>query len=175
MTALNDFLAWAPIGLPAYVFLITLVVFVHELGHFSVARWFGVRVEVFSIGFGREIFGWFDRKGTRWKISWVPFGGYVKFFGDADAASTPDREKISRLTPAEQKVSFPHKPLFQRALIVAAGPVANFILAIAIFATFLFIFGHASIPARVGSVTPNSPAQVAGIKAGDLITSVNGE
>lgn len=175
MTAIHDLLQWAPLGFPAYVFLITVVVFFHELGHFAVARWCGVRVETFSIGFGPEIIGWFDRKGTRWKISWVPFGGYVKFFGDADAASIPDREKLLWLSAAERMIAFPHKPLFQRAAIVAAGPVANFLLAVVIFATFLFIFGHASIPARVGSVTPHSPAETAGIKKGDLIRSINGE
>src|SRR5437868_13965382 len=108
MTAIHNLFLWAPLGLPAYVFLITVVVFFHELGHFAVARWCGVRVETFSIGFGPEIIGWFDRKGTRWKISWVPFGGYVKFFGDADATSVPDREKMQRLSAADQRIAFPH-------------------------------------------------------------------
>jgi regulator of sigma E protease len=175
MTALNDFLAWAPIGLPAYVFLITLVVFVHELGHFSVARWFGVRVEVFSIGFGREIFGWTDKKGTRWKISWIPFGGYVKFFGDADAASTPDRAKVSRLTEAEKSVAFPFKPLHQRAAVVAAGPVANFILAIVIFTLFFLVYGHTAVPPVVGEVRAHSVAEQVGIKKGDIVRTINGK
>ena len=138
MTAIHNLFQWAPLGLPAYVFLITVVVFFHELGHFTVARWCGVKVETFSIGFGPEIVGWFDRKGTRWKISWIPFGGYVKFFGDADAVSTPDREKLERLSTADRRIAFPHEPLLQRAAIVAAGPVANFLLAIVIFAAFLF-------------------------------------
>jgi regulator of sigma E protease len=175
MQALHDLFNWVPLGLPAYIFLITVVVFFHELGHFAVARWCGVKVETFSIGFGREIFGWFDKKGTRWKISWIPFGGYVKFFGDADAASTPDRERISSLSEAEKKVSFPHKPLYQRAMIVAAGPVANFILAIVIFSSFFYFFGHATIPARIGSIKPNSPALAAGLKPGDLVRSIDGE
>ncbi|HEX2591113.1 MAG TPA: RIP metalloprotease RseP [Rhizomicrobium sp.] len=175
MTAVHDLFQWAPLGLPAYVFLITVVVFFHELGHFAVARWCGVKVETFSIGFGPEIVGWFDRKGTRWKISWIPFGGYVKFFGDADAASTPDRELVSRLTEEEKRVSFLHKPVYQRAMVVAAGPIANFILAVVIFAGFLFAFGHVSMPPIVGSVAPHSAAEAAGIKKGDIIRSINGE
>jgi len=108
-----------------FILLVTPVVFFHELGHFSFARLFGVRVETFSIGFGPAIVSWMDRKGTRWKISWIPLGGYVKFFGDLDAASTPDREATEKMSAAEKAVAFPFKPLYQRALIVAAGPAAN--------------------------------------------------
>src|SRR5258706_14168173 len=130
-------MGWAALGLPAFLFVITVVVFFHELGHFLVARACGVRIETFSIGFGPAIGSWMDRKGTRWKISWVPLGGYVKFLGDADAAGTPDREAAAKLPSAERLHAFPFKPLYQRAAIVAAGPVANFILAIVIF-SFVF-------------------------------------
>src|ERR671933_1377790 len=109
------------------------VVFVHEFGHFLAARWCGVRVTAFSIGFGREIAGFTDRHGTRWKLSWIPLGGYVKFLGDDNAASTPDQAALARLTEAERRRSFFYKPLPQRAVIVAAGPIANFVLALAVF------------------------------------------
>src|SRR5690242_1546741 len=175
MTAIADLFHWVPLGLPAYVFLITVVVFFHELGHFAVARWCGVKVETFSIGFGPAIFSWMDRKGTRWKVSWIPFGGFVRFFGDADATSAPDREKISGLSEAEKRVAFPFKPIYQRAMIVAAGPVANFILAVVIFASFFYLFGHASVEPVVGYVTPHSSADAVGIKKGDIIRSINGE
>lgn len=158
----------------AFVLMITPVVFFHELGHFSVARLFGVKVETFSIGFGPAIASWIDRKGTRWKISWFPLGGYVKFFGDLDAASTPDREKIENMSAEERAGAFPFKPLYQRALIVAAGPVANFILAIAIFAIFFLIFGASVARPVVNQVVHASPAEAAGFKVGDLITEVDG-
>src|SRR5436309_10343956 len=108
-----------------FLFVLTLVVFFHELGHFVIARRCGVRVLVFSIGFGPELFGFNDRHGTRWKVSAIPLGGYVKFFGDENAASVPDAETIGQMTEAERRVSFFYKPVSQRAAIVAAGPVAN--------------------------------------------------
>lgn len=174
MTALHGFLAWLPSGLPAYIFLITVVVFFHELGHFMVARWCGVAVETFSIGFGPEIVGWNDRHGTRWKISWIPFGGYVKFLGDIGAASTPDRDLLEELPEEERARAFPLKPLWQRAVIVAAGPFANFILAIAIFTALFMIFGQNYNEPVVDGVQPGSAAAVAGIQKGDIIRSVNG-
>jgi regulator of sigma E protease len=174
VSVLHDLFAWAPIGLPAFIFLITLVVFFHELGHFLVARACGVAVETFSIGFGSEIFGWTDRKGTRWKISWLPLGGYVKFLGDENAASTPDRERIAKMDDAERSNAFSLKPLYQRALVVLAGPVANFILAIVIFTLLYAFVGAKALSTTVGSVTPKSPAAAAGIKPGDKITAVNG-
>ena len=173
-SVLHDLIVWAPVGLPAFVFLITLVVFFHELGHFLMARACGVAVETFSIGFGGEIFGWNDRKGTRWKISWLPLGGYVKFLGDENAASTPDRERIAKMDEAERSNAFPLKPLYQRALVVVAGPVANFILAIVVFTLLYTFVGAKALSTTVGSVTPNSPAAMAGIKPGDKITAVNG-
>src|SRR5436853_5217459 len=117
-----------------FLFVLTIVVFFHELGHFLVARLCGVRVLTFSIGFGPELIGFNDRHGTRWKISAVPLGGYVKFFGDDNAASVPDEAAVAAMTPAEQRESFFHQPVGRRAAIVVAGPVANFVLAILVFA-----------------------------------------
>src|SRR5881275_1110653 len=117
-----------------FLFVLTLVVFFHELGHFVVARWAGVRVLTFSIGFGPELFGFNDRHGTRWKVSAIPLGGYVKFFGDENAASVPDQDTIAQMNERERQQSFFHKPIAARAVIVAAGPIANFILAVVIFA-----------------------------------------
>src|ERR1700756_3706245 len=115
-----------------FLFVLSLVVFFHELGHFLVARWCGVRILVFSIGFGPEIVGFNDRKGTRWKISASPLGGYVKFFGDENAASVPDAATVAQMSESERKVSFFHQPVWSRAAVVVAGPLANFILAIVI-------------------------------------------
>jgi len=172
--ALRGVIDWLPLGLPAWLFVITVVVFFHELGHFSVARYFGVKVETFSIGFGPEIFGWTDKKGTRWKISWLPLGGYVKFFGDADAASRPDREGEKAMTAKERSESLLGKPVFQRMAVSAAGPFANFILAIVIFTAVFMLFGRLAQPAVIGSVQPGSAAQDAGIKPGDLVKDING-
>jgi regulator of sigma E protease len=158
----------------AFLVLITPVVFFHELGHFSVARFFGVKVETVSIGFGPANGRWVDRKGTLWKLSWFPLGGYVKFLGDLDAASTPDRERLDKMPDAERAAAFPYKPLYQRALIVAAGPIANFVLAIAIFTAFFMIFGGMVAPAIVDKLVPGGVAQAAGFKPGDLITEVDG-
>src|SRR6266481_4578213 len=174
MSALQGLASWSVYGIPGFLFLITVVVFFHELGHFSVARFFGVRIETFSIGFGPAIVKWKDRQGTLWKISWIPLGGFVKFFGDADGASTPDREGAARMSAADRAVAFPFKPLWQRALIVAAGPVANFILAFVILTGFYMAIGRIVAPAYVTSVRPNSAAQVAGIKAGDLLVEIDG-
>jgi regulator of sigma E protease len=157
-----------------FFLIITPVIFFHELGHFAVARFFGVRVETFSIGFGPAITSWVDRKGTAWKISWIPLGGYVKFFGDLDAASTPDHEATAKMTAQERTVAFPFKPLYQRALIVAAGPVANFILAIGILTAFLWASGAIIAPARISEIVPGGAAQSAGFHVGDMITDING-
>lgn len=168
---LHGVLSWA---LP-FVLLITPVVFFHELGHFSVARLFGVKVDTFSIGFGPEITGWTDRKGTRWKLSWLPLGGYVKFFGDADAASVPDREKLESMPAHEREGALQYKPLYQRALIVAAGPFANFVLAVVVFAALFLFLGEVVTPAVVSQVTPGSAAAAAGIQAGDIVRAMNGK
>jgi len=166
-------------GLVGYVvpflFVLTIVVFFHELGHFLMARLCGIKVLVFSIGFGPEIAGFNDRYGTRWKISAVPLGGYVKFFGDDNAASVPDQAAASAMTDAERKDSFMFQPVGSRAAVVAAGPIANFVLAIAIFAAIFMTVGKQTTSARVDTVQPASAAEAAGFKPGDLVTAINGE
>src|SRR5438477_9048858 len=125
-----------------FLFVLTIVVFFHELGHFLIARWAGVKVLTFSLGFGPELVGFNDRYGTRWKISAIPLGGYVKFFGDDNAASVPDPSAVAGMSAAERKESFYHQPVGRRAAIVAAGPFANFILAIVIFAAIFALYGR---------------------------------
>jgi regulator of sigma E protease len=174
LDAMRGLIEWTPLGLPAFLFVITLVVFFHELGHFLMARYFGVTVEVFSVGFGKEIFGWTDRRGTRWRVSWLPIGGYVKFAGDADAASRPDVAAAAAMTQEQRRGALLLKPLYQRAWVAAAGPLANFILAIVILTALYLQVGHTTIAPLVGTVTPGGPAAVAGIKPGDLITRIDG-
>jgi regulator of sigma E protease len=158
-----------------FLFVLTIVVFFHELGHFLMARLCGIKVLVFSIGFGPEIAGFNDRYGTRWKISAVPLGGYVKFFGDDNAASVPDQAAASTMTASERKDSFMFQPVRSRAAVVAAGPIANFVLAIAIFAAIFMTVGKQTTSARVDTVQPASAAEAAGFKPGDLVTAINGE
>ena len=158
-----------------FLFVLTIVVFFHELGHFLVARWCGIKVLVFSIGFGPEIVGFYDRYGTRWKIAAVPLGGYVKFFGDDNAASVPDHEAAAAMNAAEKAVSFVHKPVGPRAAVVAAGPIANFVLAIAIFAGVFMTVGKQTTSARIDAVQPGSAAQAAGFQPGDLVLAIGGE
>jgi len=157
-----------------FLFVLTIVVFFHELGHFLVARWCGVRVLVFSVGFGPELFGFNDRHGTRWKLSAVPLGGYVKFFGDENAASVPDQTATAVMTESERHESFHHQPVRSRAAIVAAGPIANFILAIVIFTAVFMVYGKQSTTARVDTVQPESAAAAAGFKPGDVVVEING-
>ena len=157
------------------LFVLTLVVFFHELGHFLVARWCNVDVEAFSIGFGHEIAGFTDNKGTRWKLSWIPLGGYVKFKDDAGAASTPDHDTLKNMTEAEKVGSFHLKPLWQRALVVAAGPIASFILGIIIFTGIKYTSVEQGPSGLVKEVLAESAAQEAGIKAGDVIIAINGD
>lgn len=155
-----------------FLIILTVVVFVHELGHYLVARWNGVKVEVFSIGFGPEIFGWNDRSGTRWRVSLLPLGGYVKMFGDADAASaTGDNRSMS---PEEKAQSFRYKRVGQRAAIVFAGPAANFIFAIIGLAALFMVLGQPVTEPVIGQVHPGTAAEEAGLKAGDRIVAVNG-
>ncbi|MGW9328952.1 RIP metalloprotease RseP [Bosea sp. NPDC055594] len=156
-----------------FLFVLTIVVFVHELGHFLVGRWCGVDVKTFSIGFGRELFGFNDRHGTRWRFALIPLGGYVKFSGDADASSTPDGEAVASMSPEERARSFPAQSVGERTAIVAAGPIANFLLAIAIFAGTAYAFGKPVLAPRIEVVTPGGAAERAGIKAGDLIRKVD--
>jgi regulator of sigma E protease len=157
-----------------FLFVLTIIVFIHEFGHFIVARWCGIRVLVFSIGFGPELVGFNDRHGTRWKISAVPLGGYVKFLGDENAASVPDADAIAAMNTDERKVSFFHKSVGARAAVVAAGPIANFLLAIAIFATLFTIYGRQETAARIGEVTPDSAAAAAGFQPDDIVLSIDG-
>ena len=166
-------ITWTPLGLPAFLFVITLVVFFHELGHFLVARAFGVKVDVFSIGFGKEIFGHTDRRGTRWKLSWLPIGGYVKFAGDADASSRPDTAATDKMSSSEREGVLALKPVGQRALVAAAGPFANFILAIVLLTGLFMYSGHNVVAPIIGEVTKDSPAAAAGIKSGDRVTRID--
>jgi regulator of sigma E protease len=156
-----------------FLFVLTIVVFFHELGHFLVARWAGVKVLTFSLGFGPELVGFNDRHGTRWKISAIPLGGYVKFFGDDSEASTPSSEALARMTEEERANSFHHKKVGPRAAIVVAGPVANFLLAIVIFTCLFTFFGKPSTTARVDQVEVGSAAAAAGFQVGDVVTAID--
>ena len=156
-----------------FLALLTVLIFVHELGHYLVARRNGVKVEVFSIGFGPEVIGWFDRAGTRWKLSAVPLGGYVRMFGDADPSSFP-ADALPEMSEAERAVSFHHKRLWQRFAVVAAGPAANFLFAILLLAGLFATVGEPFTPPDVGEVQPHSAAAEAGIRPGDAILSING-
>jgi regulator of sigma E protease len=158
-----------------FLFVLTIVVFFHELGHFLVARWNGVKVLTFSLGFGPELAGFNDRHGTRWKISAIPLGGYVKFFGDESEASTPSSAALEGMTADERKGSFHHKRVGQRAAIVAAGPIANFILAIVIFTCLFTFFGKPSTTAKVDSIQAGSAAEKAGFLSGDIIKAIDGK
>jgi len=160
----------------SFVVVLSVVVFVHEFGHFQVARWRGVAIDTFSIGFGKTLFGWRDKKGVQWKVGALPLGGYVKFADDADAMSTGPREKIedpAALAEARAKGLFHAQPLLTRSLVVAAGPVTNFIFAIFAFALLAFIVGRDV--ARVDGVAATGPAAAAGLQAGDVIVGVNGD
>lgn len=158
-------------GLP-FLVVLTVLVFVHELGHYLIARWNGVRVEVFSIGFGPEIFGRTDRAGTRWKFSLIPLGGYVKMFGDADAASRPD-QGAADMTPEERAQAFQCKRLGQRSAIVAGGPLANFLFAIVLMAGLFVVVGQPYTPAVVGEILEGSAAEAAGFQPGDRIVRID--
>ena len=158
-----------------FLFVLTIVVFFHELGHFLVARWAGVRVLTFSLGFGPELAGFNDRHGTRWKISAIPLGGYVKFFGDDTEASTPSTDALASMSTEERAGSFHHKKVGPRAAIVAAGPIANFILAIVIFTCLFTFFGKPSTTARVDKIEANSAAARAGFQVGDIVTAIDGK
>ena len=155
-----------------FLVVLTVLVFIHELGHFAVARWCKVRVEVFSIGFGPELFGWTDRTGTRWKFSWLPLGGYVRMFGQDENAIEGGGARP--LTDAERAVSFKDKTVAQRMAIVVAGPAANYLFAFVIFTALYAVTGKPVIPPVIGKVFAESPAAKAGIQTGDTVLRVDG-
>lgn len=157
-----------------FLVLLTVVVFIHEYGHYIVARWCGVRVDIFSVGFGKEIFGRTDKHGTRWKFSMIPLGGYVKMFGDADEASVPDVKSFKKMTAKEKKVAFHYKKLWQKFLIVLAGPAANYISAIIILTILMFAGGKAVTTSDVSEVLVDSPAYNAGLLPKDKILEIDG-
>ena len=157
----------------AFFLVIGPLVFIHEMGHYLAGRWFGVKAEAFSIGFGRELAGWTDRRGTRWKLALLPLGGYVKFAGDMNPASQPTTEWLS-LPAAERQATFQAKPVWQRAIIVAAGPFVNFVLAILILAGFALAYGDARTPSVVGQAIPGTAAAAAGLRVGDRVTALGG-
>lgn len=156
-----------------FLAILTVLVFVHELGHYSVARWAGVKVEVFSIGFGPEIFGWTAASGTRWKFSAIPLGGYVKMFGDADPASTRG-EGLAEMSESDKSLAFHHKPLRDRALIIAAGPAANFVFAIVLLTAMFVSAGQPYAPAIIDKIVPDSAAEQAGLQINDRVIALDG-
>ena len=165
-----------------FLFVLTLVVTIHELGHYWAARAFGTVIDSFSIGFGQAIFKWRDKRGVQWRIGWIPLGGYVRFAGDENAASIPDHDDLAEMKakilehnpPAALQKFFHFKPVWQRAIITVAGPAANFILAIVLFALFFGVFGEVQVTPRITAVTPGSAAEQAGFKAGDIIRTAEG-
>ena len=158
-----------------FLVLIMIVVFIHEYGHYYFAKRYGVAVTDFSIGFGKEIFGWNDKSGTRWKICWIPLGGYVKFFGDRNVFSQADQEKlIEKYNEEDRKKLFVLKPLYQRALIVFGGPLANFLLALLIFFSIYTFAGKDFTPAMINEVQKDSPAMIGGLKQNDIILEIDG-
>ena len=170
-----DFLhGLAVFGIVPFLIVLTIIVFFHELGHFLVARSVGIKVVTFSLGFGPELFGFYDRHGTRWKVSAVPLGGYVKFFGDENAASVPDHEAAAAMSEAERRVSFVHKGVGARSAVVVAGPIANFIVSVLLFAAIFISAGRPIVPARIDEVVSDSAAAAAGLQAGDLVVAIDG-
>lgn len=168
------FIDWMGWYILPFIAIMSAIVFFHELGHYAVGRWCGVKIEAFSLGFGPELFARVDSRGTRWRLGAFPLGGYVKFWGDADAASTPDGAAVATLSPAERRRTLAGQPLRNRAAIVAAGPIANFILAFVLFTALFMAFGRSEHSPRIGYVEPNSPAALAGFAVGDVIKSIDG-
>lgn len=163
-----------------FLLVLSILVFVHEFGHYIVARWCGVRVETFSIGFGKELFGWNDKHGTRWKFSLVPLGGYVKMFGDTDPASTGHKDTVGEgaaarpLNAEERKSAFFAKPVWQRALIVFAGPAINFLFALIVLSALFMTYGQMVTPPTASAVIKGSAADIAGFQAHDRVTAIDG-
>ena len=169
-----EFIYWLLSYVVPFLAVLTAIVFVHEMGHYLVARWNGVAIDAFSIGFGRELIGWNDRHGTRWRISAIPLGGYVRFTGDMNAASLPDPEAITKVDPALAPRLFANKNVWQRIAVVAAGPLANVILTFLILYALLLGYGRYTIPPVISGVTAGSVAEAAGLEPGDVILSVDG-
>jgi len=157
-----------------FVIVLSVVVFIHEYGHFIVGRWCGVQVDAFSIGFGPELWARVDRHGTRWRVAAIPLGGYVKFHGDANGASVPDPDAVEAMPAAERAVTFAAQPVWKRAAIVFAGPFANFLLAIAIFAGLFAFYGRTVLAPRIGSVVAGGAGEAAGFMPGDLVLTIDG-
>lgn len=174
---MTDLLGSGLLSVVAFVAVISLVVVIHELGHFAAGRLFGVHVEAFSIGFGPTLFSWRDKRGTIWRIAGLPLGGYVRFLGDANAASAPDYETLQRLRAEREDADkvYHFKPVWQRALIVAAGPAANFVLAVLLFAFIGMVRGDVVTEPRVGIVEADTPAEAAGFEPGDLVLTIDGQ
>ncbi len=164
-----DSLSW----ITPFLAVLTILVFLHELGHYSFARYFGVKIEVFSIGFGPEIFGWNDKLGTRWKFSLIPLGGYVKMFGDENAASAPDSKALNAMSNEDRKKTLDGKPIWQRVLVVLAGPVANILVTVLLLWVAYIFVGETSRQPMIGSVIENSPAYQAGLQPNDKIIEIN--
>lgn len=179
---MTGFIGQALIHIVPFLLVLTFIVTIHELGHFLVARAFGVKIDRFSIGFGKTIVSRTDKRGVEWRIAWLPLGGYVKFSGDLDASSVPDKAGLDELKsrviaehgPGAERDYFHFKPVWQRALIVAAGPAANFALALVLLTLLFSIIGEQIQAPRVYQTVPGSPAAAAGFQSRDLITAING-
>ena len=177
-----DFILTGLLFVVSFGLVLGLVVTIHELGHFLAAKMFGVAIDRFSIGFGRALATWTDRSGVEWRVGWIQLGGYVRFSGDENASSVPDgddlealrRDIVDREGPEAVRRYFHFKPLWQRAVVVAAGPIANFVLAVVLFATLLLTFGQYVLPARIAQVQPSSAAERAGFQVGDLVVEADG-
>ncbi len=174
MTYLLDALQFVTGYIVPFLLVLTLLVFVHEMGHYLVGRWSGIRILAFAVGFGPELIGWTDKHGTRWKFCAIPLGGYVKFYGDEDAASTPDYKRLEAISPEDRSHTFLGAKLWKRAATVAAGPIANFILAIAIFAVLFAVYGRSVADPVVAQVKENSAAAKAGILPRDRLVAIDG-
>lgn len=169
-----DFVFWLLSYVVPFLAVLTIIVFVHEMGHYLIARWNGVAIQTFSVGFGRELIGWNDRHGTRWRISAIPLGGYVRFVGDMNAASLPDPEAESKVDPALAPHLFVNKSVWQRIAVVAAGPLANLLLTFFVLYALLLGYGRYTVPPVIGEVVSGSVAESAGFQSGDEVISVDG-
>lgn len=169
-----DFVFWLLSYAVPFLVVLTVIVFVHEMGHYLVARWNGVAIQTFSVGFGRELIGWNDRHGTRWRISAIPLGGYVRFLGDMNEASLPDADAASKIDPALAPRLFVNKSVWQRIAVVAAGPIANLLLTFFVLYALLLGYGRYTIPPVIGEVVSGSVAEAAGFEAGDHVVAVDG-